>query len=177
MTSTTPDEGDSNHSAEINNEVQPGDDQYLNLTESITSTPIKKKDLASFAHKLKDYESGVDPEAKQKPKSLSPNKRKRGVRQKPSVVVNSPKRAKLSNETSSEIVRKPKPNYATSNLLDIPAQNEVKLSSSVPSRHLRTTRSNVDTNLEFKRFLSRQSELEKDLPIRKRSRPRCEASL
>lgn len=74
----------------------------------------------------------------------------------------------------------PKPAAVVKPVIDNTVQhihNEVKLTSHVPTRHLRTNKSVGDGNSEFDKFLKRQLEFDKDLPIRKRSRLRCESTL
>ncbi|GLV35862.1 Nuclear receptor binding SET domain protein [Carabus blaptoides fortunei] len=57
--------------------------------------------------------------------------------------------------------------------------NEVKLTANVPERHLRVVlrkHSEIDTKIDSK-FLKMQNDIERDLPIRKRSKLRYEAQL
>lgn len=73
------------------------------------------------------------------------------------------------------------PVRAAKNLINnsLTIQNEVKLTSTVPTRHLRTAKQTSENCIsEFEKFLKRQQlEFENNLPIRKRSRARCETTL
>ncbi|KAK5644485.1 hypothetical protein RI129_005785 [Pyrocoelia pectoralis] len=138
----------------------------------VTSTPIKKSQVLDSSeinepHPCKETPQSSIPESNDESTLVSVKnaKRKKGRPKKRSL-----KKVKLTHSNSKQNL-----NYIAPNLLDMPLQNEVKLSSSIPTRHLRT-RSNAKS-IVSKRFLKQQNELEKDLPIRKRSRPRCEVTL
>ncbi|XP_031349604.1 uncharacterized protein LOC116175568 isoform X2 [Photinus pyralis] len=160
VTSTTCDELDT---TECTSET-PSDEAQL-----AASTPVKTPLLVEplEAHELHTPQSSI-PESHDEstPEPVNCQKRKRGRPKKHSLK----KKMKLTHSTSKKAL-----NYTAPSLLDVSLQNEVKLTSSIPSRHLRT-RSNTKS-LGGNRFLEQQNELEKVLPIRKRSRPRCELSL
>ncbi|KAK4875319.1 hypothetical protein RN001_011741 [Aquatica leii] len=142
----------------------------VDLGKSLTSTPIKKSNIAKS---LKELENNLVRENLQIPESSIPEMTNRKVNAKGG---NKRKKRRMKRSRAckkiklSDSVAKPILRYSTSNLVS--TQNEVKLCSSVPTRHLRT-RSDT-TKIANKRFLRHQSVLEKDLPIRKRSRLRCE---
>ncbi|KAF5304180.1 hypothetical protein FQR65_LT08074 [Abscondita terminalis] len=133
---------------------------FVDLKKSFTSTPIKKSNVSKSLKELKD---NLVRENLEIPESSVKRKKQREKKGR------SPKKLKPSKSATKPISR-----FSPRNLIDVTSQNEVKLCASVPIRHLRT-RSDT-TKIANKRFLGQQSELEKDLPIRKRSRPRCEVT-
>ncbi|XP_018319115.1 uncharacterized protein LOC108732676 isoform X2 [Agrilus planipennis] len=133
---------------------------------TMTSTPVKKSQNPQIVEETGTEEETELPHA-ETASSVS-NKRKRRVKLK--------KNMRASKKIKLEDNVKQKRNVSVSNILsNISVQNEVKLSSTVPARHLRTTRNSLSNSTSDK-FLKHQSELEKDLPIRKRTRLRYEVS-
>lgn len=82
-----------------------------------------------------------------------------------------PKR-KTRNTKRSSVERKSKSSVENTATV----QKEVKLALSVPTRHLRTTKRISDPS-DLEKFLKKHLELENNLPIRKRTRARCETTL
>lgn len=139
-----------------------------NPNRSLISTSVKDTDLASFACNLEAYENDriIDqfkiPNVT--PINLQSKRRsKRSLKNRVSAD-NTSEETALFNSNSTQ-------SYCSSNLIDIVNKKQIKLSPSVPIRHLRTTRQNSNS----KQLYSPNSDLEKDLPMRKRSKPRSEA--
>lgn len=122
-----------------------------------SSTPLKKR-----------RESTVDSDVAPQTSAVLVEKKKRGRKKKI-------RGRKMKQEVKVMPVRAAK--SLVNNSLTI--ENEVKLTSTVPTRHLRATKRASETCLnEFEKFLKRQQlDFENNLPIRKRSRARCETSL
>lgn len=135
--------------------ADPGRDGEEEFKELPSSTPRKKRRESA------DTDGEIPPT-----KVVVVEKRKRG---------RPPKRTrKAKQEAKTAVVESPK------SLVDnaVTIQNEVKLTSTVPTRHLRAAKRTAESNrTEFERFLKRQLDFENNLPIRKRSRARCETNL
>lgn len=132
-------------------------------SESVTATSADFKDLPSSTPLKKRRDSDNSQTS-----SVVVEKKKRGRKRK--------KSRKVQNEVKILPVR------AAKSLLDnsLTIQNEVKLTSTVPTRHLRAAKRTSDSTClsEFEKFLKRQQlDFENNLPIRKRSRARCETNL
>lgn len=139
-------------------------------TESIKNDQVTVtddfKDLPSSTPLKKRRDSTVDSDVPQT-SAVVVEKKKKGKKKK--------KNKKVQREVKVLPVR------AAKNLLSnsLTIQNEVKLTSSVPTRHLRATKRTSEGCLsDFEKFLKRQQiDFENNLPIRKRSRARYETTL
>lgn len=117
----------------------------------VSSTPLKKRESV-----LELAGSSTEKKKRGRPRKVPYYRGKSAVRQL--------EKPKLPEKTATEVI--------------VSVHNEVKLTSSVPTRHLRTSKSSSENSMtEFEKFLKRQMQMEKDLPIRKRSRLRCETDL
>lgn len=146
---------------------------------------VKTKDLESES--IKPEQATVTEDFKDLPSSTPLKKRRDStvdsdVPQTSAVVVEKKKRGrkkKKNKKVQHEV--KVLPVRAAKNLLNssLTIQNEVKLTSTVPTRHLRAAKRTSESCLsEFEKFLKRQQiDFENNLPIRKRSRARCETTL
>lgn len=170
ITSTTSEEPAENHTSAL--EASPKKDQNVqneaDFKDVVSSTPLKKR-----SSKLELIASTSDEQLVEKRKRGRPRKKIR------SSIANN------ANPDPENSTRLSLPAKSTADAI-VAVQNEVKLTSTVPSRHLRASKSSSDGTgcryiSEFERFIKRQIQFEKDsekdLPIRKRSRLRCETSL
>lgn len=124
----------------------------------VSSTPLKKQSSLLDVAACGTLEKPTEKRKRGRPRKTVDDKKTK-----------TNKEANLSAPKSSSLAAKP------DNTVHV--HNEVKLTSHVPTRHLRMSKNAVDGNAESDKLLKRQLEFDKDLPIRKRSRLRCESTL
>lgn len=156
------------------------------LTEETDITSTTSDDLHVSKMKDVDTESvkGATSDFKDLPSSTPLKKRRDSdISQVSNVTVEKKKRGRKKKKKNRKLKDEMKilPVRSAKSLLDnsMTMQNEVKLTSTVPTRHLRAAKRTSEACLsEFEKFLKRQQlEFENSLPIRKRSRARCETTV
>lgn len=179
VTSTTSDEYDTSLQERLLREKVAMSTQDLITSQeecsenNVTSTPLKTN-----MNEL--LEISQDETFKKEQNGIHRTKKRKG-KSKKSMTSRPMKKIKLDLE--DEISKIPpefmKPQSSLSLINNINcSQNEVILSSTIPTRHLRASKgSDLSDIVPDSKFIKRHREYEKDLPIRKRAMPRCQTSI